>query len=676
MAGRKWRLLSGLALALALLLLNAASSDAVFHQGAPPAHPARGSNTELVVSGGGPGRAVNGFVPSPDNPFDPVTEDYPLTNPTTGFTRLDATAEILYGRPTGSREQLKLYCINVSAYTRQGIGYSHGTWDAANVPNMGYVARVLNDYYPATGEPASLPEYDRAAAVQAAIWYFSDGYVVSTTSNTKVRNGAIEIVNHVKAQGPLIETPPSLSIDPPHQSGSAGGVVGPFTLNTNNRVRGHRRFRIALEATVTATGGDMFSNSAGTAPIANGATVASGQKIWMRSTGPSIAELQATATASVPTGSVYLYDGNALLDDYQELVLADTAQLTTTVQATAEFLDPGSLVVTKTIAGPAAGLQGRIVIHPVCDDGTVRPDFVIDAGAPAGARSRTYGNIPAGTVCAAIETINGSVTGTDVVVTGDGQVVTIPAGGRHHVDVTDSYHHVTVPAPNPGSGSLLVTKTIAGPLAGHQGQVTIHVVCNGSTLAPLVIHANSPAGSVSHSYKDIPAHSACTVTETGDGTTDTVATNVAGSGQSVTISAGKVVPVNMMDVYYQRPSGLDPDVITRPSGALRVTKTIAGPDAGRQGPIAIDVACGGPLHAFAFLIPAHTGPGSVSRVFPNLPPGARCIVTETAAGRTTTVNAVTTRRRTATIPVNGTATVHLSDSYFPVPVAPLTGGLG
>lgn len=212
----------------------------------------------------------------------------------------------------------------------------------------------------------------------------------------------------------------------------------------------------------------MFSNSAGTAPIADGANVPSEQKIWMRTTGPPIPVLQATATAVVPTGNVYLYDGNAGVNDAQKLILAETATLTTTFQATAEFLEPGSLVVTKTIDGPAAGSQGQVVIYVVCDDGVPRPDFVIPAGAPAGSRFRIYRTIPAGTVCAVIETSNGSVAGTDVVVTGDGQEVTIPAGGRDNVHITDTYN--AAPPPVPGSGSLLVTKTIAGPLAGHQGR--------------------------------------------------------------------------------------------------------------------------------------------------------------------------------------------------------------
>ena len=126
----------------------------------------------------------------------------------------------------------------------------------------------------------------------------------------------------------------------------------------------------------------MYSDAAGTVPIANGATVPSGQQIWMRSSGgASSAVLQAKATATVPSGNVYLYDGNtAGVNDAQRLILAENATLTTTVQATANFLPAGSLVVKKTIAGPAAGSQGRVVIHVACTDGKDGSDFVIHAG--------------------------------------------------------------------------------------------------------------------------------------------------------------------------------------------------------------------------------------------------------------------------------------------------------
>lgn len=113
----------------------------------------------------------------------------------------------------------------------------------------------------------------------------------------------------------------------------------------------------------------------------------------------------------------------------------------------------------------------------------------------------------------------------------------------------------------------------------------------------------------------------CTITETADGATATVTATVSGSGGEVTVPPGKVVPVNLMDVYEGAP------------GSLKVTKTIAGPAARQHGRIAILVACGGPLHAYAFDIRAHVT-GSVSRHFNGIPAGSRCTVSETANGHT------------------------------------------
>ena len=242
--------------------------------------------------------------------------------------------------------------------------------------------------------------------------------------------------------------------------------------------------------------------------------------------------------------------------------------------------------------------------------------------------------------------MNGATSAVSAVVIGSPHTVTIPPGGSGAAHITDTY--------GPAPGSLLVTKTIAGPLAGHQGPVTIRVVCNGTALSPdFVIASGTPAGSVSHSFDGIPAGSACTVTETADGATATVTATVAGNGQTVTVPAGKVVPVNLMDVYLGAP------------GSLKVTKTIAGPAARRHGRIAILVACGGPLHAYAFHIPAHVT-GSKSRHFSRLPAGSRCTVTETANGHTRTVGVVATgKHKKTTIRPKRSATTHLTDTFLP-----------
>jgi TQXA domain-containing protein len=662
-ARRGWRVPAVLIIALGLLLLQVATAGAVPRPGPPPSHGRVQGNTEMTVADWFPGQGVTGFIANPDNPFDPVAQGYPVGNPTSGFTAKDeGFAGVIHGTPTGGGEALNLYCIDINTDTWGGIGYALGTWDASNVRNVGYVARILNEYYPQTNEPSKLANgatatpNQTAAAVQAAIWFFSDRYVLNTSD--ELHNTVVTIVDRIIAEGPLVKPPPpSLTITPATVSGPRR-VLGPFTVTTD-----------APEgAVVNATGGTMSSDRAGRHPIANGDTVPSGQKIFLRSSGTSEAVLQATSQATVPSGNVYLYDGNTPnVSDAQRLILAEDATLKTTVQAHAEFLPSGRVVVQKTIAGPAAGSQGQVVIQVECDDGIARRDFIIPAGAPAGTTSRIYRHITAGTTCTVIETSNGSVVGTDVVVTGDGQQETIPAGGHKTVDITDTYTAV----PSPGPSSLLVTKTIAGPLAGRQGPVTIHVVCNGTALSPdFIIPEGAPSGSVSQSFGPVTPGSVCTVTETADGATDTVAAIVSGSGANVTIPADAVVPVNVMDVYEQAPSPV-PDV---DAGSLRVTKTIAGPAGGQQGRIAILVACGDPTHTYAFVIPAHTGSRSVSRYFPGLPAGSRCTVTETANGHTSTVQAAAaSRRKTATIAADRTATVHLTDMFFGVRAVSVTG---
>ena len=655
---------AGMALALmGLLLLQVAPAGAAVRHAPPGSRSHVRGNTEMTVTDWSPGQGVTGFIANPDNPFDPVADGYPEGNPTSGFTpKNEGFAGVIHGKPTGGGATLNLYCIDINTDTWGGIGYALGTWDASNVQNVGYVARILNEYYPHTNEPAKLANGNTAtpnqtaAAVQAAIWFFSDRYVLNTSDS--LHDTVVAIVNKIRAEGPLVKPPPpSLTITPSTVS-SARRVLGPFTVTTD----------APDGATVNATGANMYANRAGTMPISPGTTVPSGQRIWLRSSGPGSAVLQATSQATVPSGNVYLYDGNYPgLNDAQRLILAETATLKTTVYATAEFLPGGSLVVKKTIAGPAAGSQGQIVIHVACDDGVTRHDFVIPAGAPAGTASRTYRHIAAGTTCTVLETSNGSVVGTDVVVTGDGQEVTIHADRRKTVDITDTYTAV----PTPGPSSLLVTKTIAGPLAGDQGPVTIQVVCNGIAQSPaFVIPAGTPAGSVSQSFGPIPAGSACTVTETADGGSDTVAAIVSGNGETVTVPAGAVVPVNVMDVYEHVPSPV-PDVAV---GTLRVTKVIGGPAAGQQGRIAILVACGGPISVHAFLIPAHTGSGSVSRSFPGIPAGSRCTVTETANGQTGAVEAVAAAgRKSVTIAADRTAAVRLTDTFVSARAVAVTG---
>ena len=498
---------------------------------------------------------------------------------------------------------------------------------------MGYVARLLNEYYPNTPAPALANGNETAAAVQAAIWYFTDKYVLA--ANDPLHSAVAAIVAHIQMAGPVGEQPqPSLTITPSHVSGPAHKVLGPFTVTTNHP-----------PAIVTATGGSMYSDSAGTVPIANGAQVPSGQQIWLRSTGPTVAVLEATSTATVPHGNVYLYDGNTSgVSDAQHLILAKTDTLKTTVSGTAEFLAPGSLVVKKTIAGDAAGSQARVVIEVDCDDGVTRPPFIIRAGTPAGTTSKTYEPIAVGTMCTVIETSNGTTVGTEVVVTGDGQQATIPSSKSETVEITDTYHHV---------GSLLVRKTIAGPGAGQQAEVRIHSVCNGTALTPdFVIPAGTPATDQTMQYDHIRTPATCTVTETANGQSSTVSVVVEGSGQTVSVPAGDVVEADVSDTY-----GLVP-------GDLEVTKTIAGPLAGQEGTVVIHTVCNGTALTPDLVIGPGAPAGDRSQIYSGIPTPANCVVTETVDGHTSAVSVdVIGNSHTVTIPPGGSGAAHITDTY-------------
>ena len=246
-------------------------------------------------------------------------------------------------------------------------------------------------------------------------------------------------------------------------------------------------------------------------------------------------------------------------------------------------------------------------------------------------------------MCTVTETSDGSVVGTEVVVTGAGQEATIPSGDSKTVHITDTYRFV---------GSLLVRKTIAGPGAGQQGEIRIHTVCDGKALTPdFVIPAGTPAGDQTKQYDQIRVPAKCTVTETADGHTSAVPVVVDGSGQTASVPAGEIVEVDISDSYGAAPAGAVSGVEAASSGSLLITKTIAGPLAGRQGPVTIHVACNGTALSPDFVIAARTRAGRVSHSFDGIPAGSVCTVTETADGTTDDVRVqVIGNRRTVTVP--------------------------
>ena len=177
----------------------------------------------------------------------------------------------------------------------------------------------------------------------------------------------------------------------------------------------------------------------------------------------------------------------------------------------------------------------------------------------------TYADIPADTVCTVTETVDGHTSTMAAEVTGDnGTPTTIPPGGTANGAITDTYTDI--------SGQLVVNKIITGDGAGQQGPVTIHVACPAS-VPRLTPDFTIPAGDPSASH-DLPGFAAGHAVH---GDRDRRRCHQRRRRRPTTIdqpppiSACGSVEANVTDAY---------TVI----GSLTVTKTIAGPAAGQQGP--------------------------------------------------------------------------------------------
>ena len=181
--------------------------------------------------------------------------------------------------------------------------------------------------------------------------------------------------------GPLVNPPPpSLTVTPASADGPAGSLIGPFTLNTTS------------PATVTATGGDLFLDAAGTQPLTN--PVPNGTQFWARRATAGSVDIQATAVATVPSGNVYL----PIRQVAQKLILAQTGTLQTKVNANATAFDVGNLQVVKSVSGPGEPQRSAVSVSASCTDGSSgaavypparrrRPCWSRTSGVEASARS-------------------------------------------------------------------------------------------------------------------------------------------------------------------------------------------------------------------------------------------------------------------------------------------------
>ncbi len=116
-----------------------------------PANNPYGPNTDIVISRLGEGQSLTGALP-PVGTTWPVAS-YPTSIPSGYQTNNPGFAGVIVTEDINGETTAPMYCIDIRTETRVGIGYENGTWDEATVPNIGYVNRILNSYYPIVTEP-------------------------------------------------------------------------------------------------------------------------------------------------------------------------------------------------------------------------------------------------------------------------------------------------------------------------------------------------------------------------------------------------------------------------------------------------------------------------------------------------------------------------------------------
>ena len=185
-------------------------------------------------------------------------------------------------------------------------------------------------------EPGRLGDDRVAAATQAAIWHYTDGFELAGQGNDPVVVANYEAILAAVAAGVLPtfgEPGVSLDIEAPGTTeATAGEPIGPYVVRTT-----------AGEVTLTGSPGAEIVDEHGE-PLPG--PVTDGTSFWLVSQEPGPATVTATAEATVLAGRAFAKPG------VQRMILATTT--TTTVDAEASGSQSGAAARRPKVPGAAA----------------------------------------------------------------------------------------------------------------------------------------------------------------------------------------------------------------------------------------------------------------------------------------------------------------------------------
>ena len=226
---------------------------------------------------------------------------------------------------TLNSRSVKFYCIDL----QHSLVYNQDYWDEDATPSE--ITYILNNYYPYKNNySGQLSDINReAAAIQMAIWHFSDGVNANSISNDNiVKTRALAIIadanaNH-NSQAPL----QTLLIIPNHQSlvQNTPATFDVYAYDINgNPVEG-------VSFQISSTLGTLSSNA--------GVTDINGHAgpFTLTYNGIGTATISITAQVEIPHGTRYVHKSKP--NEKQKLVLATPSFDTKEVNATVEWYAP------------------------------------------------------------------------------------------------------------------------------------------------------------------------------------------------------------------------------------------------------------------------------------------------------------------------------------------------
>ncbi len=239
-----------------------------------------------------------------------------------------------------TQTNINFYCIDIAHNLVYWTSSQPHTYvDAGNTPSQ--ITYILNNYYPYKHLPyaGALSEAKEAAAVQLALWHFSDGVNVNTADVADVKARALQIIADAVSNSGTIQPVATLVITP----STVEKFVGE---NAVMRVYAYNENGVPLP-NVNVT----LSTTSGTLSATSGVTNNQGYFEFTLAQGSSLnALVTASASVMVPQGTRYVHSVSP--NDYQKLVLATPAMATRQFVATVNWRELADLSLTKTVDYP------------------------------------------------------------------------------------------------------------------------------------------------------------------------------------------------------------------------------------------------------------------------------------------------------------------------------------